>query len=67
MKKFKDVILSLILPRKMYKYHNLNILYSVVILIGTALIILFSVNLSTEKFTRQLMQSPNFEKDNYKL
>lgn len=67
MKKFKEIILSFILPRKMYKYHNLNILYSVVILIATALIILFSVNLSTERFVRNSMQSPNFERDNYKL
>lgn len=67
MKKFKEIILSFILPRKMYKYHNLNIFYSIIILIITALIILFSVNLSTERFTRQLINSPNFEKDNYKL
>ena len=67
MKKFKQIILSFILPRKMYKYHNLNILYSVIILIITALIVLFSVNLSTERFTRQLILSPNFEKNNYKL
>ena len=67
MKKFKESILSFILPRKMYKYHNLNILYSILILIVTALIVLFSVNLSTERFTRQSMQIPNFEKDNYKV
>lgn len=65
MKKFKDILLSFILPRKMYKYHNLNIIYSVLILIGTALIVLFSVNLSTEKFTRQMIDSPDFEKNEY--
>lgn len=65
LKKIKDFILSLILPRRMYRYHNLHIFYSVVILIGTALIILFSVNLSTEKFTRQMILSPDFNINNY--
>lgn len=65
--KIKEVLLSVILPRKMYRYHKLHIFYSLLILIATALVILFSVNLSTERFTRESFSAPDFEKNNYKL
>ncbi len=65
--KIKNLLLSIILPRKMYRFHNLHIFYSVVILIATALIILFSVNLSTEKFTRQMIDYPDFKEETYKI
>ena len=43
MKKIKDFLLSLILPSKMYKHHNMRFIYSLGIFILSTLIILFCV------------------------
>lgn len=65
MKKFKDFILSFILPRKMYRHHNMKFIYALFIFILSAFIILFSVNLSVKRFMRKNIGSPRFEEIQY--
>lgn len=65
MKKVKNFLLSLILPSKMYKHHNLRFVYSLGIFILSTLIILFSINLSMEKFTKKTIPTAKFEISDY--
>lgn len=66
-KNVKDVILSLILPRKMYRFHDLKIIYSVLIFIVSTFILLFSVNISTPRFMKNLIGVPDFENYHYEV
>lgn len=65
MKKIKDFLLSLILPSKMYKHHNMRFIYSLGIFILSTLIILFSVNLSMRKFTEKTIPTAKFNPSDY--
>ena len=65
MKKFKDFILSFILPRKMYRHHNMKFIYALFIFILSAFIILFSVNLSVKRFMRKNIGTPRFAETQY--
>lgn len=65
MKKIKDFLLSLILPSKMYKHHNMRFIYSLGIFILATLIILFSVNLSMRKFTEKTIPTAKFNPSDY--
>lgn len=67
MKKVKEFLLSIILPRKMYRYHSMKIIYSVLVFILSAFLLLFSVNLSTERFMKDMIGSINFEENDYKV
>lgn len=67
MKKVKEFLLSIILPRKMYRYHSMKIIYSVFVFILSAFLLLFSVNLSTERFMKDMIGSINFEENDYKV
>lgn len=61
----KDLILSFFLPRKMYRHHNMRFIFALGIFFGATLILLFSVNVSTPKFMRKLIYTPDFTKNVY--
>ncbi len=65
MKKTKDLLLSFILPRKMYKYHDMKGLYSVLIFLISMMILLFSVNITAEKHMTKVIQTIDFENNQY--
>lgn len=67
MKKIKDLLLSVILPRRMYHYHDMKVIYSVLVFILSAFLLLFSINLSTEKFMKQIIEKPDFDNYTYQL
>ena len=67
MKKVKEFLLSIILPRKMYRHHSMKVIYSVFVFILSAFLLLFSINLSTKRFMKDMIGSVNFEENDYKV
>lgn len=67
MKKILDFITSLILPRKMYRYHNMKVIYSVGIFIVSIVILLFSINLTTKSHMYEKIEKPDFDKYDYEI
>lgn len=65
--KIKDIILSLVLPRRMYRFHDLKVIYSVMIFIVSAFLLMFSINISTERFMKDLIGTPDFENYKYNI
>ncbi len=61
----KDLILSFFAPRKMYRHHNMRFVFSMGIFIMSSLILLFSVNISTPRFMRKMMNTPDYAKNEY--
>lgn len=61
----KDLILSFFLPRKMYRHHNMRFIFSLGIFFGATLILLFSINISTPRFMRKMINTPDFTKNVY--
>lgn len=67
MKKVKEFILAMILPRKMYRFHGMKVIYSFFIFILATFILLFSVNLSTKRFMKDMIGSIDFETTDYEV
>lgn len=67
MQKIIDFLKSIVMPRKMYRYHDLKVIYSVLIFIVSIFVLLFSINISTRGFMEDLIGHPDFEHYNYTL
>lgn len=67
MKKVIDFLASIVMPRKMYKYHDLKVIYSVLIFIVSIFVLLFSINISTKGFMEDLIGHPDFEHYEYSI
>ena len=65
MNKTKDFLLSLILPRRMYRFHKMKALYSVLIFLVSMMVLLFSVNITAEKHMEKVIQTLDFENNQY--
>ncbi len=64
MKKVKDFLLSLILPRRMYKYHSIRFIFSLLIFILSVFVIFTSVKLSTKRLLQKDYVTVDFTKYN---
>lgn len=67
MKKVLNFLATLVLPRKMYKYHEMKIIYSVGIFLLSMVVLLLSINLTTKHHMYEKIQKPDFEKYDFEL